>query len=180
VDGRRIATVRRMTARGKVRLVAGLLLAFVVGSVSWWTQTPAFFWAIFQDSRAYPHPDDPAQVTRGAGDLEKDLLPHFRLRLPCDAEGIRYGEWEDIGPDGRLAVRFKTSPSCLDAFLRDNGLKAVPDDPIPVQEVPGAYQWRLDRADGYYSADPSDRVHLSVAVDNRSHRPDVYAWSAYH
>ena len=119
-------------------------------------------------------------ITRGDGDLEKDLLPHFLVRLPCDATGLRYGEWEDIGPDGWLALRFETSPSCLDAFLRDNGLQPVQNNPIPAQNVPEAYKWRLDLANAYYSAEPTDRVHLAVAVDNRSSRPDVYTWSTYH
>jgi hypothetical protein len=75
----------------------------------------------------------PAHVTKGDGDLEKDLLPHFLVRLPCDATGLRYGEWEDIGPNGWLALRFQTSPPCLDAFLRDNGLQPVQDNPISAQ-----------------------------------------------
>jgi hypothetical protein len=79
-------------------VLAVLLLVSVVGCVSWWNQSPSFVWARFQDSREYPHSDDPARITRGDGDLEKDLLPHFLVRLPCDATGLRYGEWEDVGP----------------------------------------------------------------------------------
>lgn len=160
--------------------VAVFLLATVVGCGSWWSQSPDFFWAMFRDSREYPHIDDPVHITKGDGDLEKDLLPHFMVRPACDATGLRYGEWEDIGPEGWLALRFETSPSCLDAFLRDNGLKRVPDNPIPTSQVPGEYNWRLDLTNVYYSSNPSDRVQISVAVDNRSNRPNVYAWSAYH
>lgn len=126
------------------------------------------------------HTDDPMHITRGHGDLERDLLPHFLVRLPCDATAVRYGEWEDIGPDGWLALRFETSPSCLDAFVRENGLKSAPADPIPAYQVPQTYGWDLTTTAYYYSAEPSTRVRLSVAVDNRSSRPTVYAWSAYH
>jgi hypothetical protein len=160
--------------------LVALLLASVGGCVSWFSQSPDFFWAMFRDSREYPHSDDPMHITKGHGDLENDLLPHFLVRLPCDATAVRYGEWEDIGPAGWLALRFETSPSCLDAFVRENGLKSVSADPIPASEVPHTYGWDLTTTTAYYSAEPSEDVRLSVAIDNRSSRPTVYAWSTYY
>lgn len=157
-----------------------LLLATVCGGLSWMNGSPDFFWAMFRDSREYPNPDDPAHITWGHGDLEKDLLPHFLVRRPCDAAGVRYGEFENGDTGGWLGVRFETSPSCLAAFVRDNGLKSVPGDPVPVHDVPGAYDWDLTSTSTYYSAEPSEQVRLSVAVDNRPSRPVVYAWSVYY
>ena len=71
-------TVRRIAWIGGGLVV--LMLASVGGCVGWLNQSPGFFWAMFRDSREYSNPDDPMHITKGRGDLEKDLLPHFLVR----------------------------------------------------------------------------------------------------
>jgi hypothetical protein len=146
---------------------------------SWWNQSPDFVWALFRDSREYPHTDDPLHITKGDGDLEEDLLPHFLVKLPCDVQHLRYGEWEDYGPMGWLYLRFGTSPQCLNDFLRDNALHPTENSNFPPQAVPEEYGWRIEVTNSTYVGQPSTRVRLSVSIDQRSTRPTVFVISEY-
>lgn len=167
----------RTTRRILLALVAVLLpVAFCC---SWWNQSPDFVWALLRDSRAYP-PVDALHLTKGTGDLEEDLLPHFQVKLPCDTQHLRYGEWEDFGPAGWLALRFDTSTACLDGFVRDNGLRPATENLIPVHRVPAEYGWQLDQGNTNYRAEPSGPVRLAVSVDTRSTRPVVHVFSTYY
>lgn len=166
----------RKTKRSTRLIVALLLmgvLAPVCGCLSWWNQAPDFVWAMFRDAREYPHPNDPMHVTIGGGDLEKDLLPHYLVSLPCDVGNLRYGDAEDFGPMGQLYLRFEMTPTCLDSFLAANGL--IPSaGGFPLSRVPDAYGWLLAPANFIYEAHPSARVQLTVSVDRRADTTTVF------
>ncbi|MFI7607225.1 hypothetical protein ACIBTV_19080 [Micromonospora sp. NPDC049366] len=113
---------------------------------------PAHFWG----PRPYRHPDGIFGVTRG--DFEDDILPHYQLSLPCDVDGLRYANLEDMtGPMGELYLHFTTSPDCLDRIL--DGFAAAPTQPavmtpadaafpFPASSVPDTFGWDFD-ADSY-------------------------------
>lgn len=140
---------------------------------SWFNQTPEWLWALSRDSREYPHVDDPMHVTHGDGDLEEDLLPYFRVNLPCDVEHLRYGEFENYGNNlDLLHLRFDTSPSCLGRFLQDNGLSpAVRFQPVV---IPPEYEWHINSGNASYEGAPSPHVRLLVSIDRSAARPIVF------
>lgn len=167
----------------RVVAAAALLCVLVVPLLccaSWWQQSPDFVWSPLRDSRQYPHTDDPFHITKGNGDLERDLLPHFQVKLPCDTADLRYGEWEDFGPAGRLYLRFTTSPDCLAAFRQDNRLTLSADQSVNFPtNIPEQYGWTIEATNTLYVGEPSDRVHLYVSVDSRSTRPTVFVVAEY-
>lgn len=148
-----------------------MVVVLLAGSVGWW--------ALSGDSREYPRIDERFHITKGDGDLEDDLLPHFQVRLTCETKNLRYGEWEDFGPAGWLALRFETDADCVRQFLFDNDLDSTPGAEIPMDRVPAEYGWHLAAGNKNYKAEPSARVRLTVSVDSSGPAPVVYAFATY-
>ncbi|MDG4807771.1 hypothetical protein O7634_13530 [Micromonospora sp. WMMD1120] len=128
------------------------LIGLVVVAVAVALYPPAHFWG----PRPYRHPDGLFGATRG--DFEDDILPHYQVSLPCDVDGLRYANTEDVtGPMGELYLRFRTSPGCLDRILggwaADPAQPATmaptdPGFPMPASAIPDTVGWRFE-ADSY-------------------------------
>ncbi|MEV6963643.1 hypothetical protein AB0M47_00910 [Hamadaea sp. NPDC051192] len=179
-----MAEATRATKKRRWTIVLAMIALFtVIGPVcccwSWWNQSPDFVWALFRDSREYPRVDGPMHITKGDGDLEKDLLPHFLVKLPCGVEHLRFAEWEDYGSMGQLFLHFDTSPECLDAFLRHNALFPTENFTFPPLNVPKEYGWTIYSSNSTYVGTPSESVRLSASVDLRSGQPSVYVISEH-
>ncbi|MEV6924651.1 hypothetical protein AB0M46_09095 [Dactylosporangium sp. NPDC051485] len=160
------------TAKVLLALLAILLLC----CASCCTQRPDFVWALFRDSREYPNQEGRLRVTIGGGDLEKDILPHYRLTLPCDVTDLRFADEEDFSRAGTVYLRFSTSSSCLDKFLRDNGMLYSSKDQCYMGHGTDHYGWGISGDNDCYFRDSSDYDHplLSASVDRTPSRPIVY------
>ncbi|MBQ0979820.1 ferritin-like domain-containing protein [Micromonospora sp. M61] len=173
------STVRRTRTRlwrwGTILLViAGLAVALY---------PPAHFWG----PRPYRHPDGLFGVTRG--DFEDDILPHYEVSLPCDVDGLRYSNAEDMtGPMGQLYLHFTTSQGCLDRIL--DGWAAVPAEPstmaptdpgfpLPAAAIPGTIGWRFDAPSYQVYRREGDVVTGDVVVVRDGRQLRVYLLARY-
>ncbi|MER7441869.1 hypothetical protein [Micromonospora avicenniae] len=160
----------------------GVAVLVVVG-LAVWLYPPAHFWG----PRPYRHPDGIFGVTRG--DFEEDMLPHYQLSLPCDVDGLRYSNAEDMtGPMGELYLHFTTSQECLDRILAEFG--AVPaqpsamaptDDafPFPASAVPDMFGWRFDAESYLVFQRPGDPVDGDVVALREDEGLSVYLRARY-
>ncbi|MEH1166647.1 hypothetical protein V6V47_14805 [Micromonospora sp. CPCC 205539] len=144
---------------------------------------PAHFWG----PRPYRHPDGIFGVTRG--DFEDDILPHYQVSLPCDVDGLRYSNAEDMtGPMGQLYLHFTTSQRCLDRIL-EGWLAAPtqpptmtprdPDFPFSASSIPDTFGWHFDAEsyDVYQRA--GDLVTGSVVAVRDGGHLSVYLLARY-
>ncbi|NUT08125.1 MAG: hypothetical protein HOV76_32110 [Hamadaea sp.] len=161
------------------RVLAGVATLFVVAALCcWgaWSQISGSFRS--NDPREYPRKDEALHITYRGGDLEDDLLPRYGVKLPCDVQHLRWGNHEDMGPMGSLYLRFDTSSTCLDEFLRDNRLQPTAAW-TPSVFVPDEYGWAINASDATYAARPSERVRLSVSIHRGEQRPVAYVVAVY-
>ncbi|WP_344613700.1 hypothetical protein [Dactylosporangium salmoneum] len=158
------------------KVLVALVAVLVLCCASWCTGQPDFVWALFRDSREYPNSEGPLRVTIGGGDLEKDILPHYRLTLPCDVTGLRFADEEDFSSMGTVYLRFSTSSGCLDGFLRDNGMAHGTDECGGMDNGPEHYGWEINGGNACYFRESSDYDHpwLRASVDRSTSRPTVY------
>ncbi|MBF9130403.1 hypothetical protein I0C86_15760 [Plantactinospora sp. S1510] len=159
------------------------MVALVVVGVAVWLYPPAHFWG----PRPYRHPDGIFGLTRG--DFEDVILPHYRLSLPCDVDGLRYSNAEDMtGPMGELYLRFSTSQECLDRVLGAFGAVpgkppvVAPNDsafPIPASSVPDHFGWSFDAESYLVFQRSGNPVTGDVVVRRDGARREVYLRARY-
>ncbi|MCP2322196.1 hypothetical protein HDA40_000703 [Hamadaea flava] len=160
-------------------VLAGAVALVGVAALCCWGALSQFSPSIRSDDpREYPRKDEALHITYGGGDLEDDLLPRYSVKLPCDVQHLRWGNHEDMGSMGSLYLRFDTSPTCLDEFLRDNRLQSAAAW-TPAVFVPAEYGWAVSSSDAAYAASPSERVQLSVSIHRGEQRPEAYVVAVY-
>jgi hypothetical protein len=127
------------------------------------------------DPREYPQPSNVVRLADR--NLEKNILPQYGIRLPCGVERLRYAEDTSlIGSGGELYLRFTTSASCLDTFLRGVGMTGdsatgphlLMGDRLDYhfRDVPKSYDWTFDPAATYSAYDRAigEREHIYLVV----------------
>ncbi|MFI7659915.1 ferritin-like domain-containing protein [Micromonospora parva] len=172
------------TVRGsRHRLWRWGAIVLVVAALAVALYPPAHFWG----PRPYRHPDGIFGVTRG--DFEDDILPHYQVSLPCDVDGLRYSNAEDMtGPMGELYLHFTTSPGCLDRIL--DGWAAAPAQPptmaptdagfpLPAAAIPETIGWRLDAPSYQVYQRRGDVVTGHVVAVRDGKRLSVYLLGRY-
>jgi hypothetical protein len=128
-------------------------------------------WTWGRELREYPRPDHGVYVSYGDS-FEHDLLPHYQLALPCDVDGLRWGDDEDlIGSSGRLYVKFVASAGCLGRFITANHLDTTTSSSFP--DAPARYGWSVDVGVAFYTGQ-TDLTDTTVAVSGGTDKSTVY------
>ena len=173
----------RMVRRPRHRLLRWGTIVLVVVGLAVALYPPAHFWG----PRPYRHPDGLFGVTRG--DFEDDILPHYQVSLPCDVDGLRYSNAEDMtGPMGELYLHFATSQGCLERIL--DGWLAVPAEPptmapsdpefpLPAATLPDTLGWRFDAPSYQVYRRMGDLVTGDVVAVRDGKRLSVYLLARY-
>lgn len=169
-----------VVSRPRRRLIAAwvavMLLAGCAGTAGavWLRSRP--------DPREY-EVDSAVTVQIGDGSLEKDILPHYELTLPCSTANVRYFDDESlVGSGGELFLRLGATQHCLALWLDRLGLanglqRLTGDDPLfPYEAQQARFGWRFDTSKVYdvYQGDLSGRNSAIVVVDNSDSAPIVY------
>ncbi|MEU4551061.1 ferritin-like domain-containing protein [Micromonospora violae] len=176
-------TALPMLRRPGRRLRRWAVIGLVVVGLAVALYPPAHFWG----PRPYRHPDGLFGVTRG--DFEDDILPHYQVSLPCDVDGLRYSNAEDVtGPMGELYLYFTTSQGCLDRILE--GWAAVPAEPptmaptdagfpLRAATIPDTIGWRFDAPSYQVYRREGDVVTGNVVAVRDGKRLTVYLLARY-
>ncbi|GIF40059.1 hypothetical protein [Actinoplanes xinjiangensis] len=126
------------------------------------------------DQRAYPG-------SRLGSSLD-ELLAQFGLRLPgCPVEDLRY--WSGDNIEDTFYLTFAAEPSCVTAFVTDNGLtpgEPLPGDSLALGKDGRVQKWRWPFAEAglyaTYSGAPKPEVEVDVVVDPPGRHVYAYAF----
>jgi hypothetical protein len=163
---RPLTRVQRILGGAVAAVVAVALLAAGAYALG----VPVNRWLGLGDDREYLK--TPGTVY-GDGNLEKTVLPHFGVRLPCGVDDLRWGDSENTGPAGTLYLKFRTTDACLATFLSGNAVNADTVDALP--EAPLSYKWHVPDAATFYFGHPDGENDLRVWVDTSDAHPTVWA-----